>query len=207
LYHPKSTFKGIVRGENTRILRNCTKEKDYLETMQFMKQQFANRKFHPSHLNIPLIAHEDWSKSFNSKETKYKNCIPFTCKYNREINIKEVLNENLPTLASDEQTRKKLLSKPLRVSYKHSKKLSQRLVWAKLDHEIHTDISILPPPSIEKPNFAARNIPCRNQQCGTCKQLTDRSHYYSFQTKIHYQISDIYSCDTIGAIYPRSNID
>jgi len=59
-------------------------------------------------------------------------------------------------LASDEQTRKKLLSTPLRVSYKHSKNLSQRLVRAKLDHEIHTDITILPPPSIKRPDFAAK---------------------------------------------------
>ena len=44
-YHPKSTFKGIYKGENVRILRNCTREEDYLETVTFMKQKFTDRKF------------------------------------------------------------------------------------------------------------------------------------------------------------------
>ena len=38
-FHPESTFKGIVQGENTRILRNCSKEQTYKDTMTFLIQR------------------------------------------------------------------------------------------------------------------------------------------------------------------------
>jgi len=31
-------------------------------------------------------------------------------------------------------------------------------------------------------------IRCRNDQCGTCPQLTNRSHYYSYQTKQYFTL-------------------
>ena len=50
-------------------------------------------------------------------------------------------------------------------------------------------------------SFPAKNISCRNQQCGSCQQLTNRSHYSSHQTKHYFKIPDIYSCDTTHAVY------
>ena len=41
----------------------------------------------------------------------------------------------------------------------------------------------------------------RDQFCDTCNQLSIQSHYYSFQTKTCYEIKEIYSCNTTGAIY------
>ena len=39
-YHPPSTIKGITKEETMRMLRNCTKESDYKETMDFLKEKF-----------------------------------------------------------------------------------------------------------------------------------------------------------------------
>ena len=47
----------------------------------------------------------------------------------------------------------------------------------------------------------AKNIKCRLTNCGTCPLISSRSKYYSFQTKIHYPINNIYSCNTRGRIY------
>jgi len=49
--------------------------------------------------------------------------------------------------------------------------------------------------------FPSKNIKCRHEQCGTCNQLSDKSHYNSFQTKQYFSIPKIFSCDTINAIY------
>ena len=49
--------------------------------------------------------------------------------------------------------------------------------------------------------YPAKYISCRHQQCQTCNQLSNRSHFSSFQTKHYYSIPDIFSCDTTGAIY------
>jgi len=37
-YHPKATFKSIFTGENNRILRNCSMEADYIQTVDMLKE-------------------------------------------------------------------------------------------------------------------------------------------------------------------------
>lgn len=116
------------------------------------------------------------------------------------MQIKNHLLQDWPRLSSDRELRY-IFQEPPQVSYKHSPNLSQLLVRAKLNHNIDTNISTYSKPSISIPSYPAKNISCRNKQCGTCKQLTQRSHYSSFQTKQYYEIPDIYSCDTTGTIY------
>ena len=45
------------------------------------------------------------------------------------------------------------------------------------------------------PKPSTKNIKCRNQQCGTCIQLTDRFHY---QTKHYYPINDVFPVTQLG---------
>ena len=56
-------------------------------------------------------------------------------------------------------------------------------------------------PTIQPITFPAKNIKCRNQQCGSCPQLSEKSHFSSYQTKHYFTINDIYSCDTTNCIY------
>jgi len=44
-YHPKATFKSILTGENNRILRNCSMEADYIQTMDMLKDKFSQLMF------------------------------------------------------------------------------------------------------------------------------------------------------------------
>ena len=152
-------------------------------------------------MNQPVIPHEQQRELLTSNRNHDSRAsINFSCFYNTTMDIKEILTENLTILATNDHTRSKLLSKPLIISYKHSQNLSQKLVRAKLDQNINTEIATHPPPLINTPSFAAKNISCRHPQCGTCKQLSSRANYYSHQTK-HYEIPEIYSCDTVGAMY------
>ena len=51
--HPPSTFKGVTKGENIRILRNTSEEEKYNNTMAFINQQFNIRKsYHHTHHTI-----------------------------------------------------------------------------------------------------------------------------------------------------------
>lgn len=43
-YYPPSIFKEIVKGENTRILRNCSKSLDYI---QFLETEIQRQTFSP----------------------------------------------------------------------------------------------------------------------------------------------------------------
>ena len=79
--------------------------------------------------------------------------------------------------------------------------MAQLLTRAKLNHTIQIDLPHHPAPIIQSISFPAKNIKCRHPQCGTCPQLSEKSHYTSYQTKHYFQINDIYSCDTTHAIY------
>jgi len=105
-------------------------------------------------------------------------------------------------LGKEDQCRKSLSLTPVGVSNTNHKNLATRLVTAKLeDTSIPTSIPTYPIPKLSINSFPARNIPCRKRQCATCPQLSNQSEYYSYQTKKHYTIKDIYSCDTTCAIY------
>ena len=54
-FHPESTFKGIIKGENIRNLRNCSHLLDYQTTMDFLLKKFKNRSSKPSLLTSKLF--------------------------------------------------------------------------------------------------------------------------------------------------------
>ena len=72
---------------------------------------------------------------------------------------------------------------------------------AKLNHTVQIDLPYHSAPTIQPISFPAKNIKCRNQQCGSCPQLSEKSHFSSYQTKHYFTINDIYSCDTTNCIY------
>ena len=196
-YHPPSVFKRITRGENIRILRNCSKKQDYVDTMTSLKKRFKERKIPHKYVEYPLAPHENRHLFFEKQRNRDEKNIPFVSSYNSN----NILSENWSIFANNSTTRKLLLPNHVRVSYTHHKNLAQKLLRANLNVEIKTDIPIHPSPSKIIERHPAKNIQCRNSQCETCVIILSKSSYYSFQTKIHYIIKDIYSCDTVGGIY------
>lgn len=75
------------------------------------------------------------------------------------------------------------------------------MVRAKLNYDIESEIPLYTSPSLFKEKLPAKNIKCRNTQCATCNILTSRAGYYSNQRNTYHAITDVYSCDTKGAIY------
>ena len=202
--HPQSTFKGIVKGENTRILRNCTKPEDYTTTMEFLINKFKDRKFKSKYTNQPWIPFANRTKCLEgvpNEQGGTTKSIPYVSHYNKQFNIKNTLAMHWPIFSNNQSTRKLLLPRAPRISYRHASNIGQKLVRANLDDEITTNISIHQNPHFTKPTYPSKIIQCRHAQCGTCKQLTVRTYYYSYQTKKHYSINDIYSYDTTQAIY------
>ena len=199
--HPHSTFKGVKRGENIRILRNTSEEATYESTMQFINNHFKKRKY-PTHLtNQTPISFSERPNYLQSNTDKTSDGrVTFCTTFDPSLSIIDHLAEDWPRLSSDSNLRN-IFHHPPQISYRHSPNLSQLLVRAKLDATINTNIPLSSKPAISTPRFPAKNISCRNNQCGTCEQLSGRSHYYSYQTKCYYSIPDIFSCDTTNAIY------
>ena len=199
--HPTSTFKGVYKGENIRILRNTSEDVTYKNTFESIKNHFKTRKY-PAHLiNSPVIPFKDRDLYLHCTNKSSNYPVTFITTFDPTISIKNHLLEDWPRLSSDRDLRD-IFPEPPKTSYRHSPNLSQLLVRAKLNHSITTNIrTYSQPPSIATPSYPAKNIKCRNQQCGTCIQLTDRSYFSSYQTKHYFPINDIYSCDTTGSIY------
>ena len=199
--HPSSTFKGIHQGENIRMLRNTTDPDIYNKTMDFIKERFNGRKY-PAHLlDTPIIDFSQRDQYLSKNKSNSKNKGPtFITTYDPSISIKDVLLQDWPRITSDSDLRKRFRDPPT-ISYRHAPNLSQLLVRAKLSHKVNTNLAIHPPPRIPSISYPSKNIKCRHPQCATCPQLTDKSHYNSFQTKHYYQINKIFSCDTTPAIY------
>jgi len=122
------------------------------------------------------------------------------CKYDRTLLIKRILEENWGIFANNEDTRRALLTRQLRVSHTLGTNIGRRITKAKLEGTIGIDTNTYQTP--EFPIYPGQQkTKCRVNQCGLCNQLSSKAFYYSFQTKIRYPIEDIYSCNTIGAIY------
>ena len=199
--HPSSTFKGVTTGENIRILRNTSEEHNYIKTMDFIKERFRARKY-PSHLTAtPSIDFSERNNHLSSSRDKAINhCPTFITTFDPTIPLKDIICEDWPRLTSNPELRN-YFRQPPQITYRHSPNLAQLLVRAKLHFTISTTINSHPVPNIPVINYPAKNIKCRHQQCATCPQLTEKSHYNSFQTKQYYPINQIFSCDTTCAIY------
>lgn len=173
--------------------------------MQFLKGKFQDRHFPTNITQIPFepfehredILHGD---TIRSKENN-NHRITFSCKYNYGMPIHNLLEENWGILSRNDTTKRKLLPKEIRVSYKHGKNIKEKLVRAKIKGQTKANFDRQSIPNIVIPGFPAKNILCRQTMCGTCNQLTQRNTYYSYQTKECYEIKEIFSCNTKGAIY------
>lgn len=110
-HHPKSTFKGIMKGENNRILRNCSKEDDYHKTIDFLKNKFIDRKLPPQLVNEPPIPFEERSDLLHQSKSKNKdeNHVTFVCPFDKQVNIAEVLEDNWNLLSTEGTTRTRLI--------------------------------------------------------------------------------------------------
>jgi len=198
--HPSSTFKGIFKGENIRILRNTSDEAQYNSTMNFLTDKFKQRQYPSQLTNNPPIPFSEREKFLSESNNQSRYSTNFITTYKSPLVSRTNLLEDWPRLSSHPDLRE-VFQDPPHITYKHSPNLSQLLVRAKLDTSITTTLPTHPPPSISTISFPAKNITCRNTQCGTCQQLTSHSHYSSHQTKQYFTIPDIYSCDTTHAIY------
>ena len=169
--------------------------------MTFLLQQFKNRAYPPHLTSTPVIPFNQRPHYLSSSTKEKTHSCNFITTFDPSLSLKQTILEDWPRLSSHQELRQ-TFSNPPRITYKHAPNLSQILVRAKLHQDINTsDLPSSPSPSISITTFPAKNIPCRNQQCATCPQLTSRSHFSSHQTKQYFEIPSIFSCDTTHAIY------
>lgn len=202
-YHPRSTFKGIYRGENIRILRNCSKEEDYIHTISMLQDKFKSRgygRFIEEISNIPFTERSYWLYKPGEKPTSQE--ITFTSYFDCNKHFLEALKEHWPILSANEVTRRKLFTKPVKICYTNHPSIKNTLVRAKISGTINTNQrTLVSPAPIIYTKFPSKNIKCRTTNCSCCDQLKESHDYVSFQTSKRYTIPKIFSCDSTNVIY------
>ena len=164
--HPSSTFKGVTKGENIRILRNTSEEEIYQNTMEFINKQFKIRKYPDHFTTTPIVPFSQRQSFLHSTRSTSSHIGPtFITTHDSSISLKPILEEDWPRITSHNELRKTYRETP-RITYKHSPNLSQLLTRAKLDHDIKNDLPYHPAPTIQSISFPAKNIKCRHQQAG-----------------------------------------
>ena len=87
--HPRSTFRGLVKGEATRILRLSSDEETYKKTCQFLTKKFRERKYPhrmiAKTLNQVPYSHREDSLAEKPKKEWEEHKIPFVCPYQEHI--------------------------------------------------------------------------------------------------------------------------
>jgi len=169
-YHPKSTFKNILIGENNRILRNCSTETDYIETMDMLRSKFSQRNFPLDVLQLSNILYtERVGKLVGSQSSITDPMLTIITEYQKGFRWLDILQENWGIFSKDDLCRRILLPTPVRVCRTNHKSLTKRLVKAKVEGvETSTLIDTYPIPKLPSKSFPAKNISCRNTQCATC---------------------------------------
>ena len=91
-------FKGLTRGDNIRILRNCSNTTDYDATMTFLKGKFKKSGISNRWIDEYIVKHEQRQSIFTDKSDTGKNnsnqFIPCISPYNRTVNLDKILEEN-----------------------------------------------------------------------------------------------------------------
>ena len=163
--HPPSTFKGVHKGENIRILGNTSEEHQYTSTMSFITTQFRKRKYPPWLTNSPVIPFNDRATYLTTAERDKNLSTSFITTFDPTISVRDSLLKDWPRLSSHPELRTVFTSPPM-ITYKRSRNLSQLLVRAKPNHNVTSDlpttaISIERPPSFPAKTSVAdmNNVP------------------------------------------------
>ena len=201
-YHPKSTFKAIFQGENTRILRNCSKQTDYVANMDFIKEKFSVRGYPTANLQIIPYSERRNYLSKPSSTSHQSNCpLTIISKFDGNKQFVRACNNHWQLLSANLQTRKQLYLRRKQHTFTNHRNIQQRLTHNKLSINISTDLPVSPSPPINLKRYPAKNILCRREDCACCNQLKGSNRIISYQTQIPFNITSIFSCDSKSVIY------
>jgi hypothetical protein len=196
--HPKNVFTSLIKGEMTRLLRNCSSETEYMRVRTKMASIFRDRGY-PRNLIRDTMSLVEFSHRQQALDPQSKPPCPFdtflVTEYTPDLNTRELRRILKPSEGEQE------LIPTACLSLKKTKNLSKILVKAKLKNCQD------PPKSNNKisipvtPNMEGHSASCATPGCKCCRAMSKKvrvsstSHYKSFPTAKHA------CCNTRNVIY------
>ena len=138
-HHPKSTFKGFIKGECTRYIRTNSTLKERKLQINFFKNKLINRSYKLEDIEeITNIETEKERKPLLQLKKKQKentkNKVMFTTTFHKGLtNINKILKKNWHILKKSEENKVIFNENPM-VSYRRKRNIREMLIRSKLQN-------------------------------------------------------------------------
>ena len=188
--HPKATFKGIVRGELTRILRSSSDQDTYNHNKRFLIAQFRARGYPKALLQDEMnkVKFTDRWLTLQEKPTTELDRPPFITLYSSQITPRQLSEALQPPPGTPQPV----------LCFRKDKSISSRLVRARLRARTPTrsDSRIC---IRTRPYFKGHSRPCSTPGCLCCTCMSGRERIQA-PTGTYATPFDT-SCDSTGLVY------
>ena len=200
--HPKSTFKGIIKGETIRFIRSNTQKEKFKQILSTFITHLKHRGYPSKFIfnTLKNIHYDDREKYLSVKETPIATdvprlLIPFSPHYN---SISASLLKHWDVITNSPSISTYLLSKP-QVCYKKNSSIGNKLVRANLSKQELSSSHSLSPLSRQLIHKSSHSL-C-SSFCITCTHLVSQSIISSLYTSNSFLIRQTISCSDINVIY------
>ena len=189
--HPRSMFRGVVKGELIRILRASSDPQTFSLHSLFILSKFRLRGYPP-----PVLDHVLSKVSFADRQTALtgstdtpKRRPPFISVYSNRI-PKEQLHRALEPPPG--------LSQPL-MCFRRPRSLRDRVVRARLKGSIPPTKSVTPITIHMAPSFEQHSTGCNSPRCDCCVLMSGRA--VVFGGCRHFKMPFNTCCGSVGLVY------
>ena len=201
--HPRSTFKGIVKGEAVRFIRSNTDETNYNQILKkFIKhltfRGYPKQFIYNSLSNIRYSNRDQYLTPRSKSQTEIPRfIIQFSPHYS---SLALWLAEHWHIILEDKHLAQ-IFNRPPQICYKKNRCISNVIVRANLSKEplpISTSLSPLTPQHIHKHTLI---FSCTDSHCITCSHLCQQTSISSIYTLHSFSIKQTISCFNSNIVY------
>ena len=194
--HPKATFRSLLKGEFTRLLRACSDSTVYNQVVKKMTQVFRDRGYPKA-----LIQRTASEVTFSNRGNMFNNTKPpcpyrtfMVMEYSPDLDVRSIKKALKP------RTEETLVPKPC-LSLKKAKNLGRLLVRAKLKGtstpEKQTDKITIP----WTPILEGRSARCGQSGCKCCGHMSLRNRVFSTSNYRGFYTAKHSNCSSVNVIY------
>ena len=206
--HPRSVYKGLVKGEVIRFLRSNTHAPTFTNTICIFKKHLLHRKYPEDFIDrfLNRITHDlrpTYIPTLNPSPNPSPSPSPrlpprlITTYSPHYVHLNSLLTKHWQ-LISEDPTLSTLFPSPPQVCYRGNPTLSCSLVRAALPGPSPPQYKVVP---ITINTIVSRSTKCTSPYCKACTNALGRCILYSTVSRTPYTFSEPFTCTDTSLIY------
>ena len=196
--HPRNTFHSLVKGESTRLLRNCSDKLEYKKVQDKMYKAFKDTGYHSSLIRkaqelVPFSYRPTALQNKSSTQNQYDTFL--ILEYTQDMNLKQINTILKPNLNEKEHVPAPCLS------LNKTKCLADTLVRTRLkqcpDPLPSTQLMVL----TITPNLEGHSAGCAIAGCKCCSKMSRKTRIFSSSYCKSFPTPSYTNCSTQCVMY------